>query len=265
MSDVKGTVKAQLTEATVTFTYNQALRLFKNEVTNKFPPGSNPTASTRRISEVGGRGGRGGRFGRGRGGRGYGRGRGNGRGYGRGNQGGRGRGGFIHKTRQDSKIITLSNGDKIEYHASFRYPDNIYQLFTGEQKELLHSERTAYCEGQGNNNNDRRQIQQQMRQDIDNLRSIVSDLPSTIGGRNINEMSTGNSIMGGRNEQSNKRLRRSTDSSISSVITTRRIGKMAVSHWQPEAGTYGNNECDTNADTCCFGKNFLILKYTRSP
>ena len=24
--------------------------------------------------------------------------------------------------------------------------------------------------------------------------------------------------------------------------------------------TVANNECDTNADTCCFGKNYVILK-----
>jgi len=47
------------------------------------------------------------------------------------------------------------------------------------------------------------------------------------------------------------------------VITTRRIGKVAASHLEPESGTYAQNECDTNADTCCLGKNFVILEYTR--
>jgi hypothetical protein len=32
---------------------------------------------------------------------------------------------------------------------------------------------------------------------------------------------------------------------------------------EPEAGTYAHNECDTNADTCCLGKNFVIVEYTR--
>ena len=35
------------------------------------------------------------------------------------------------------------------------------------------------------------------------------------------------------------------------------------SHSEPEAGTPGFNECDTNADTCCLGKNFVILEFTQ--
>ena len=43
---------------------------------------------------------------------------------------------------------------------------------------------------------------------------------------------------------------------ISTVINTN-------SHSEPEAGTPGFNECDTNADTCCLGKNFVILEFTQ--
>ena len=32
---------------------------------------------------------------------------------------------------------------------------------------------------------------------------------------------------------------------------------------EPIAGTPAENECDTNADTCCLGKNFVILEYTQ--
>ena len=51
--------------------------------------------------------------------------------------------------------------------------------------------------------------------------------------------------------------------SISGVATTRQIGKIAASPTQPEANTTAANECDTNADTCCLGKNFVILEYTQ--
>ena len=54
MLDVKGTIKAKLAEAKVTFIYAQTLWLFKNEVTNKFLPGSTPTTSTSRIVEISG-------------------------------------------------------------------------------------------------------------------------------------------------------------------------------------------------------------------
>ena len=35
------------------------------------------------------------------------------------------------------------------------------------------------------------------------------------------------------------------------------------SHSEPAAGTVAEIECDTNADTCCLGKNFVILEYTQ--
>ena len=35
------------------------------------------------------------------------------------------------------------------------------------------------------------------------------------------------------------------------------------SHSEPKAGTSAVNECDTNADTCCLGKNFVVLEYTQ--
>ena len=38
---------------------------------------------------------------------------------------------------------------------------------------------------------------------------------------------------------------------------------MAASHLEPKPGEIARNECNTNADTCCLGKNFIILEYTR--
>ena len=32
---------------------------------------------------------------------------------------------------------------------------------------------------------------------------------------------------------------------------------------EPSPNTKGINECDTDADTCCLGKNFIIYKYTK--
>ena len=31
---------------------------------------------------------------------------------------------------------------------------------------------------------------------------------------------------------------------------------------EPKAGSQGDNEIDNNADTCCLGKNYIILNYT---
>lgn len=38
---------------------------------------------------------------------------------------------------------------------------------------------------------------------------------------------------------------------------------MAADHLEPLIPTLAQNECDTNADTCCLGRNFVILEYTR--
>ena len=32
---------------------------------------------------------------------------------------------------------------------------------------------------------------------------------------------------------------------------------------EPKLGTTASNKCNTNTDTCCIGKNFSILEYTR--
>ena len=50
------------------------------------------------------------------------------------------------------------------------------------------------------------------------------------------------------------------------MITIKRIISTVAntnSHSKPEAGTLAVNECDTNADTCCLGKNFVILEFTQ--
>jgi hypothetical protein len=207
MGDIRGSIETKLTEKPMTFTYAQALQAFKTKVNKKFPPGTTAT-NTRRISEMsGGRGqrGRGGGRGRGYGGRNYG-----GRGYGRGRQNqGRGRGGYGNQKRNDSKTITLKDGQKIEYHPSFRFTDALYEKFTNEQKDMLKSQRNAYngrttdsTSSYGNNN---RQIQEQMRHELDEIRSIMSRaVPNSV---TLGQLSTGSTIMGGRNEQANKRKR----------------------------------------------------------
>ena len=53
---------------------------------------------------------------------------------------------------------------------------------------------------------------------------------------------------------------------ISKVFTTRRSISGIAAHPNipsPPPGTIADNECDTNADTCCLGTNFSILAHTR--
>jgi hypothetical protein len=46
-------------------------------------------------------------------------------------------------------------------------------------------------------------------------------------------------------------------------MTTRKISSTsATDSNEPPPNTTASNECDTNADTCCLGKNFIILHHT---
>ena len=47
------------------------------------------------------------------------------------------------------------------------------------------------------------------------------------------------------------------------LITKRKIGQVTASSNEPKPGEQANNECDTNADTCCLGKNWVVLAYTQ--
>ena len=73
---------------------------------------------------------------------------------------------------------------------------------------------------------------------------------------------TSNSIMGGRNEQVQNR-----QSSRAAAVTTQRLIRSTTPQdaklWsEPPTNTVADNECDTNADMCCLGKNFIVLNAT---
>ena len=132
-----------------------------------------------------------------------------------------------------------------------------------EDKDTLHRERTAYNESQ----RQRAEIQEQLTQIQNQGGTFVSqtDTPPTdvsVTQRSqVSQLTTGNSIMGGRNEQANNYQLRLAGA----MMTKRHIGASTpvMKSWQdPHAGTIADNECDTNADTCCLGKNFVVLHAT---
>jgi hypothetical protein len=63
-----------------------------------------------------------------------------------GGRGGRnkGRGALPRQTRTDSRMITLTDGSQIEYHASFNFPRHVYLKMKQEDKDTLKRERAAY-------------------------------------------------------------------------------------------------------------------------
>jgi hypothetical protein len=192
LRDTKAGLNIALTEIPMTMTYERALASFRNQVNLKFPPqmGTAGTRTRRHINEVAGRGG-GGRGGRG----GTGRGR-----------GGRGRGGRgdPQRTRTDSDIITLTDGQRIEYHPSFKFPPHIFAKFKDQDVQRLKRERKEYKE--------RRDAQRT----IQELRSQLSgsgtqgqqqappDAVSVGQQTQVSQVTTGSTMMGGRNEQASR-------------------------------------------------------------
>ncbi|KAI2498347.1 hypothetical protein MHU86_16158 [Fragilaria crotonensis] len=126
LTPTKAQLEIELSRTPMTMTYEQAIALFRNMVNQKHPPqmGAAQNRVRRSINEASAN----------RGGRGQGRG-----GYGRGGRGGRtsgrgGRGGQPRQSRTDSRIITLTDGSQIEYHASFTFPRHVYMEFKPEDK-----------------------------------------------------------------------------------------------------------------------------------
>ena len=110
-----------------------------------------------------------------------------------------------------------------------------------------------------------------MQREIGDLKHQVSSsvlgYVSTVPRYHIIQVKTHGTIIGGRNEQSQHHRNRKwqfSDRSVATVETStrRRIGSVSANHQQPEPGISAANECDMNADTCCFGSNFIVLEYT---
>ena len=72
--------------------------------------------------------------------------------------------------------------------------------------------------------------------------------------------------MGGRNEQAARSGRHFQGYNIGAVQTKRRtissMSKNYQSFKSAPPNTQAWNETDNNADTCCLGKNFVVLQYT---
>ena len=250
LTPTKAQLEIELSRIPLTINYNQALALFRNQVNQKHPPqvGAANHRARRQVNEVtSGRGGRG-RGGGGRGGRG-------------GRHGGRGGRGHSRQTRSDSRMITLTDGTQIEYHASFNFPRHVYLKMKQEDRDTLKRERAAY--NQNNNRGGRSEIQE-LRSQIQELQqqaaSSVAPTDTVTVRSQVSQMSTGTSnIMGGRNEQANNRDARRA----AAVITRRHLQTTKSRSWtDPPANTTAQNECDTNADTCCLGRNFVVLQST---
>ena len=50
--------------------------------------------------------------------------------------------------------------------------------------------------------------------------------------------------------------------SVGALSAKRKLCEISALLDKPQANTVGLNECDTNADTCCLGQNFIILQFS---
>ncbi|KAI2502013.1 Reverse transcriptase (RNA-dependent DNA polymerase) [Fragilaria crotonensis] len=257
LTPTKAQLEIELSRVPMSITYEQSLSLFRNMVNQKHPPqmGVVQNRARRQVNEVstGGRGSKG-RAGFGRGGKG-------------GRQGGRGRGG---RQRNDSRMITLTDGTQIEYHASFNFPRHVYMKMKQEDRDTLKRERAAYNQNRGRSGS---------RSEIQELRSQIQELQQQTGSTaqpptdtvsvrsQVSQITTGTSIMGGRNEQASNRDARRT----AAVHTTRHLQTTGTKSWaDPPANTTAENDIQpienvpivsgaTAYDDAVTGKTYILV------
>ena len=151
LATTKAAIEVRLAEVPMTMTYEIALSTFHNSVNQQYPPeiGSVPRVR-RHVNEV------------------------NHNRQIRRHDNTRNTRSSRHqqKTRSDSKWITLVNGQRIEYHASFKFPNHIYSQMKQEDKERLKKERAEY--------KNKQQSQQNIQQLQQQLNEVQSQLAATL-------------------------------------------------------------------------------------
>lgn len=157
-------------------------------------------------------------------------------------------------------MITLTDGTQIEYHASFNFPRHTYLKMKQEDRDTLKRERAAFNQRNGRGNREIQELRSQIQELQQNSGATTATPPTDIVSvrSQVSQITGNNSIMGGRNEQaSNRDARRAA-----AVFTNRHVRSTERSWNDPPPNTTAENECDTNADTCCLGKNFVVLAPT---
>ena len=156
-------------------------------------------------------------------------------------------------------MITLTDGSQIEYHAPFSFPRHVYLKFKNEDKETLRRK----CAGAYNETKRNHAEIKELRAEISDQETSNSppDNVSVSQRSQVSQMTSSQSVMGGRNEQAQNRQNRR----IAPVNTKRHMQSatpIVRNFAESPPNTAGNIECDTNADTCCLGKNFVVLQTT---
>ena len=133
-------------------------------------------------------------------------------------------------------------------------------------KETFKPERAVYNQNRGRSSQSeiqelRSQIQELQQGTVISQNQPPTDSVSVSQRSQVSQILTNKSIMGGRNEQAQNRQAQHAGA----FVTQRhvRASIQTVRAWtDPFANTTAENECDTNADTSCLDKNFIVLTAT---
>ena len=171
----KASLNIELSKFPLTLTYEVAVASFRNAVNQTHPPemkpaGGRPRRNIRQTTT--------------------------------------GRGNEVNITWTDSSTITLTNGQKIKYHPSFRFPTNVYSKFKPTDQERLRRERAEYRASKRMKSRIKELETQiaSIRDDQSNITPPVREIAAMT--TNISESVTlgrGSTIMGGRNKRSQQR------------------------------------------------------------
>jgi hypothetical protein len=137
--------------------------------------------------------------------------------------------------------------------------------FKPEDKETLRREQAAYNESRRNRNEIqelRSQLSEQQGLQPASSTAPPVDAISVSQRSQVSQVTTGqHSIMGGRNEQAQIRQNRRA-AAVVTMQHVRSTTPVTRLYSDPPENTAASNECDTNADTCCLGTNFVVLQQT---
>ena len=203
LQSVKAAMSIELTRVPLLMTYEQALTTFRNEVNRKHPPNmSTNNSRSRRVNEVNNRPNRSG----------SGRGRGNNNNnnrYNNNNNGGRGRGRGRSRGHPDARFITGTNGRRLEIHASYNFPPEVWNAIPHAERRRINEERQQYRENKRMKVSEVAYVPRNINVQDDARSHTGSAGGSTAPSRAVSESNTdyNGSIMGGRNEQAQLRAR----------------------------------------------------------
>ena len=100
-----------------------------------------------------------------------------------------------------------------------------------------------------------------MQENIISIQERISEIESNTG---YGQHRASGSIMGGRNERENLISGNNSNDCSAKAVKLKRINAQVTTGGydieEPQPGKISVNELDTNADTCCLGSNFTVLK-----